>query len=215
MGMTDWQACEQRLADGIQKLDVSVSAMARQQLMAYLRELNTWNATYNLTAVREPLSMVTRHLLDCLAVVDFVSGKRLVDVGAGAGLPGYVLAIARPRWSVTLIESNRKKAAFLRHVRRQLGLTNVTVIQSRVEDVKPEHRFDCLITRAFATARDTTAAAGHLIAPGGRVLLMKGRDPEPEMEDLPLDFRHVETIRVDVPGLGAQRHVAILEPGLI
>lgn len=215
MAMTDWQACTQRLEAGMNALGMADSHDVRDRLIAYLRELTTWNATYNLTAVRDPDAMVTRHLLDCLAVSDFVAGANLADVGAGPGLPGLVLAIARPRLAVTLVESNRKKASFLRHVRRQLELDNVEVVQSRVEEFKPARRFDCVITRAFATAGDTARGAGHLIAPGGRVLLMKGRDPAAEMDDLPLDFRHVETVRVTVPGLGAERHVAILEPGLI
>lgn len=215
MAMTDWDACGQRLGAGMEALGLSGSGEVRDRLIAYLRELTTWNATYNLTAVRDPEAMVTRHLLDCLAVTDFVVGANLADVGAGPGLPGLVLAIARPQLAVTLVESNRKKASFLRHVRRQLELDNVEVVQSRVEDFKPARRFDCVITRAFATAGDTVRGAGHLIAPGGRFVLMKGRDPSAEMDDLPLDFRHVETVRLDVPGLGAERHVAILEPGLI
>lgn len=215
MAMTDWEACARRLTAGLEQLEFSASAAVQGRLIAYLRELTTWNATYNLTAVRDPESMVTRHLLDCLAVADFVVGQSLADVGAGAGLPGVVLAITRPRLAVALVETNRKKAAFLRHVRRQLALPNVNIVQERVEDFHPPSRFDCVITRAFAAAGDTARAAGHLIAPGGRFVLMKGRDPVAEMADLPLDFRHVKTLRVAVPGLGAQRHVAILEPGLI
>lgn len=215
MAMTDWDACRQRLESGLDALGMSVPVAARERLIAYLRELTTWNATHNLTAVRDPEAMVTRHLLDCLAVSGFVAGACLVDVGAGPGLPGIVLAIVRPKLAVTLVECNRKKAAFLRHARRQLGADNIDVVQSRVENYQPAMRFDCLITRAFAAASDTVRGAGHLIAPGGRVVLMKGRDPAPEMADLPLDFRHVETIPVTVPGLGAARHVTILEPGLI
>ncbi|MGN8157822.1 16S rRNA (guanine(527)-N(7))-methyltransferase RsmG [Salinisphaera sp. RV14] len=215
MAMTDWDACGQRLGAGMEALGLAVADDVRDRLVAYLRELNTWNATYNLTAVRDPEAMVTRHLLDCLAIADFVVGANLADVGAGPGLPGLVLAIARPRLAVTLVESNRKKATFLRHVRRQLELAHVDVVQSRVEDFSPPQRFDCVVTRAFATAGDTVRGAGHLIAPGGRFVLMKGRDPAAEMDDLPLAFRHVETVRVTVPGLGAERHVAILEPGLI
>src|SRR5699024_6398311 len=140
--------------------------------------------TYNLTAVRAPESMVTRHLLDCLAVGDFVVGHSLVDVGAGAGLPGLVMAMTRPDLQVTLIEANRKKSTFLRHVKRRFSLENVVVVQSRAETHTPSSRFDCVIARAFATAGDTARIATHLIAPGGRVLLMKGRDPARELEDL-------------------------------
>ncbi|MES1941012.1 16S rRNA methyltransferase GidB [Salinisphaera sp. T5B8] len=215
MAMTDWRACEQRLAEGIDALGVDVTAAAQAQLIAYLRELSTWNATYNLTAVRDPLSMVTRHLLDSLSVLDFVTGASVADIGTGPGLPGLVIAIARPRMALTLIESNRKKAAFLRHVRRRLELENVTVIQERVEAVESTDKFDTVICRAFAAAGDCARLAGHLVAPGGRFLLMKGRDPAEELADLPLDFRAVDTVALRVPGLEADRHLAILEPGLI
>ncbi|WP_293626714.1 16S rRNA (guanine(527)-N(7))-methyltransferase RsmG [Salinisphaera sp.] len=213
--MTDWPACEQRLAEGIKEIGVDVGRPVQAQLIAYLRELSTWNATYNLTAVRDPLAMVTRHLLDSLAVLDFVSGASVADIGSGPGLPGLVIAIARPRITVTLVESNRKKAAFLRHVRRRLELDNVLVVQERVESVETDDKFDTVICRAFAAAGECARLAGHLVAPGGRFLLMKGRDPAPEMADLPLDFRHVDTVALRVPGLEADRHLAILEPGLI
>ncbi len=215
MAMTDWDACERRLADGIETLGVNAGPDIQAQLIAYLKELVAWNGTYNLTAVRDPLAMVTRHLLDSLVVLDFVTGRRAVDVGSGPGLPGLVLAIARPGLSVTLVEANGKKAAFLRHVRRRLKLAEVEVVQERVERWRPAERYDCVICRAFAAADECARLAGHLIAPGGRFLLMKGRDPAPELVDLPLAFRHVDTVALDVPGLDAQRHLAILEPGLI
>lgn len=215
MAMTDWEACDQRLAEGIEALGIDVPQKARAQLIVYLRELSTWNATYNLTAVRDPLAMVTRHLLDSLGVLDFVTGTAVADVGSGAGLPGFVIAIARPRMAVTLIESNGKKAAFMRHARRRLGLDNVTVAQERVESWRPEAKFDSVICRAFAAAGDCARLAGHLVAPGGRFLLMKGRDPAAELADLPLDFRHVDTVALQIPGLDAARHLTILEPGLI
>ncbi|ERJ18752.1 Ribosomal RNA small subunit methyltransferase G protein [Salinisphaera shabanensis E1L3A] len=213
--MTDWGACERRLAAGIETLGIDVGAPAQAQLIAYLRELSTWNATYNLTAVRDPLAMVTRHLLDSLSVLDFVTGASVADIGSGPGLPGLVIAITRPRMAVTVVEANRKKAAFLRHARRRLELDNVTVVQERVESFESTDKFDSVICRAFAAADECARLAGHLIAPGGRFLLMKGRDPAEELVDLPLDFRHVDTVALSVPGLEADRHLAILEPGLI
>lgn len=215
MARTDWGACESRLDKGVRALELRVSKNARATLIDYLRELNTWNASYNLTAVRDPEAMVTRHLLDSLAVSPFVAGRSLADVGSGPGLPGIVLAVARPKLAVTLIESNGKKAAFLRHVRRRLSLSNVEVIQKRVEAYTTDTRFDNVICRAFASAGETAQQAGHLIAPGGRVLLMKGRHPAAELDELPLNFRAVDTVTLEVPGLDAQRHLAILEPGLI
>jgi len=177
MAMTDWATCERRLADGIDRLGVRAGSDVQAQLIAYLKEMVAWNATYNLTAVRDPLEMVTRHLLDSLVVLDFVTGKRVVDVGSGPGLPGLVLAIARPGLDVTLVEANGKKAAFLRHVRRRFKLANVEVVQERVEAFQPDQRYDCVICRAFAAADECARLAGHLVAAGGRFLLMKGRDP--------------------------------------
>jgi 16S rRNA (guanine527-N7)-methyltransferase len=139
----------------------------------------------------------------------------VADIGSGPGLPGLVIAITRPRMAVTVVEANRKKAAFLRHARRRLELDNVTVVQERVESFESTDKFDSVICRAFAAADECARLAGHLIAPGGRFLLMKGRDPAEELVDLPLDFRHVDTVALSVPGLEADRHLAILEPGLI
>lgn len=215
MAMVDWDECAQQLDVGVRALGVRVPKASRETMIEYLRELTTWNSTYNLTAVRDPVAMVTRHLLDCLAIMPFVSGASVADVGSGAGLPGVVLAIARPRLDVVVIEANRKKAAFLRHVRRRLALGNVTVAQQRVENYTPDHRFDIVTCRAFASAGDTARMVGHLIAPDGRVLLMKGRDPASELAEVPLDFQAVDTVALDIPGLGAERHLAILEPGLI
>lgn len=213
--MVDWGACAARLDAGIRTLGTRVPKAAREHMISYLRELTTWNATYNLTAVRDPGAMVTRHVLDSLAILPFVSGASVVDIGSGAGLPGMVLAMARPRLDVTLVEANRKKAAFLRHVRRRLVLPNVTVVQQRVEHYSPDKRFDIVTCRAFASAGDATRLSGHLIAPGGRVLLMKGRDPQAELAEVPLDFQVVDTQALAVPGLDAERHLVILEPGLI
>lgn len=215
MAMVDWGECESRLHAGVRALGLRVPKTARTAMIDYLRELTTWNATYNLTAVRDPEAMVPRHLLDCLAVSPFVTGASLADVGSGAGLPGIALAIARPKLDVALIEPNRKKAAFLRHVCRRLPLPNVRVVQQKVEHWKPDGRFDNVICRAFAGAGESTRLAGHLIAPGGRFLLMQGRHPGAELEELPLDFRAVATVVLDVPELDAERHLTILEPGLI
>jgi len=211
----DWDACLKELAAGAQALKLRLAPAARAAMIDYLKMLELWNATHNLTAVRDPHAMVTRHLLDSLAVLDFVTGDRLVDVGSGPGLPGLVLAIARPKLQVTLVEANGKKAAFLRHVRRRLQLANVTVVQQRVEGWSPEGRFDCVVCRAFAAAAECARLTGHLVAPDGRLLLMKGRDPGAELADLPPDFRAVDRVVLTVPGLEAERHLAILEPGLI
>lgn len=210
--MSDWDSCARRLRAGLDALGQSPEAGQVERLLAYLQALTRWNATYNLTAVREPAVMVSRHLLDCLAIGEFVIGGRLADVGSGPGLPGLVLAITRPGLAVTLVESNRKKAAFLRHVRRELALANVEIEQVRVEAYAPAQPFDCVTTRAFATAGDTLRNARHLLAPGGRLVLMKGRDPAAELAALPAGLRHVQTVPLAVPELREARHVVLIEP---
>lgn len=209
---TDWPACRQRLTQGMATLlHEPVSATLTDQLITYLQALARWNKAYNLTAVRDPEAMVTRHILDCLAIAEFVVGPRLVDVGSGPGLPGIVLALARPELAVTLVEANRKKAIFLRHVRRELGLDNITVQQARVEAVSRETTFDDMTTRAFASAAQTLHYAGHLLSRHGRLVLMKGRDPAEELVALPNGFVHRATQAIRVPGLDAQRHAVIIE----
>lgn len=213
---SDWKLCGELLADGVADLDVAVSQRAQRDMLRYLQELQTWNGSYNLTAVREPVQMVVKHLLDSLAVLPHLGeGRRLVDVGTGAGLPGLVLAMALPKLEVSLLDSNGKKAAFLRHCMRSLELRNVQVIQSRVEDYKPAKAFDTVISRAFAAANAFVAAAGHLCADEGQILAMLGTEP---------DAQHLEGLGVfalrsmqplQVPGLAAERHIAVLKRGLI
>ncbi|RJS93325.1 16S rRNA (guanine(527)-N(7))-methyltransferase RsmG [Salinisphaera sp. Q1T1-3] len=202
--------CEARLAAGVAALGVALPVGGADRLLDYLAVLSNWNATHNLTAVREPAAMVSRHLLDCLAIVDFIDGPRVADVGSGAGLPGLVLAIARPELHVTLFEANGKKVAFLRQARRTLALDNVDVMGGRVEAAEATATFDWVVTRAFATAADTLALAGELIGPVGRLGLMKGRDPADELADLPAGFVHEASHRVRVPGLDAERRFTIV-----
>ncbi len=211
----DWQACLDTLTRGARALKVRTSAESRQAMIDYLKHLESWNRTYNLTAVREPADMVVRHLLDSLSVVPYLTGQRFADVGTGPGLPGIPIALARPGKAVVLVESNRKKAAFLRHVVRVLGLDNVEVIQQRVESWHPPASFDTVICRAFAAAPLALKSLGHLCGPAGQVLLMKGRDPAPELDELPDGFRVAATHELSVPGLDAARHLVVVEPGLL
>lgn len=176
-------------------------------LLAYLDELVRWNAAYNLTAVRDPQQMVTRHLLDSLAVLPYVRG-RLLDVGAGAGLPGLVLALARPELEARLIDSNGKKARFMRHAVRQLGLRNVEVLEGRVEAL-PDSPHDVIVSRAFAALGDFCRLTRHLLAPGGQWLAMKGKLETQELAGLPADITIRETHRLTVPGLQEDRHLVI------
>ncbi len=196
---------------GAAQLGVALTETAAASMLDYLALLVKWNRVYNLTAVRDPAQMVTRHLLDSLSVLPFVDGPRVVDVGAGAGFPGMPLALAQPGWRVTLLDSNGKRTRFLRQAVALLGINNVEVVQRRAEDYRPGDKFDTLVCRAFGGVAALLDAAGHLVRPGGSVLLMQGRAPAPAaMAEAREGFSMRGVERLRVPGLKAQRHVLIL-----
>jgi len=193
------------LANGLAAMRLELAPAAQATLLAYLDLLAKWNRTYNLTAVRDPGEMVARHLLDSLAVLPFVHGTSLVDLGSGAGLPGIPLAIARPDLQVTLVESNGKKARFQREAVRSLPLANVAIAQARVQDA--EGRFDTVTARAFASLDDMLAWGGHLLADDGRWLALKGQADPAEIAAVPGDFRVLAVHPLAVPGAGGERCV--------
>ncbi len=202
------------LAGGVAALGLDVDVAAQTKLLAYLALLDKWNRTHNLTAIREPERMVTHHLLDALATLrHFPEAEtlRLIDVGSGGGLPGVPLAIARPQWRVTLLDSNRKKAAFLRQAAAELALANVAVAAMRAEDYVPDTPFDVAISRAFAELGEFAAAARHLVRPGGHLFAMKGLYPRDELKALPCVFHVVAVPALEVPELGAERHLVIMQ----
>lgn len=197
-------ACEKRLDTGLAALGVEVDATARERLLALLALLHKWNRAYNLTAVRDPEQMVTRHLLDSASIAAAVRGPTLLDVGAGAGLPGLVLAILDPRLAVTMLDGNGKKVRFQRQAVLELGLDNVTPVQARVETFEHDG-FDQIVSRAFADLATFLTLTGPLLAEGGEWLAMKGRDVETELAALPSEVTLVENRRLTVPGDEAQR----------
>ncbi|MEP6942572.1 MAG: 16S rRNA (guanine(527)-N(7))-methyltransferase RsmG [Betaproteobacteria bacterium] len=202
------------LAAGIDALRIDLDRDARTKLLDYVALLAKWNATHNLTAIRDADSMITHHLLDSLAVLPHLPSAetlRLADVGSGGGLPGVPLAIARPAWRVTLIDSNRKKAAFLSQSAIELSLPNVEVACVRAEEFKPASRFDIVIARAYAALETFVAQTRHLVAAGGRLLAMKGLRPDDELTRLPPNIRIVEVSPLSVPGVDAARHLVIME----
>jgi len=180
-----------------------------QRLLAYLDLLLRWSQSYNLTAIRDPAEMVTRHLLDSLAILAWVPAGRLLDAGAGAGLPGVPLAIARPALDVTLLDSAGKKIRFLNQVRRELRLDNAHPVQERLERYRPEQPFEAVVSRAFASLVDFATAARHLCG-GARLLAMKGRRPDEELRELPSWVRVDSVERLEVPGLQEDRHLVIM-----
>lgn len=207
--MTDRSALQTQLEQGIGALGLTLPAEAVPRLLDYLALLQRWNATYNLTAIRDPAEMVTRHLLDSLAILPYVQGETLADLGTGPGLPGIPLAIAAPGRQVLLVDSNGKKVRFLREAIRALKLEGVRTLQSRVEDV--DGQFDCITARAFASLADMLAWGGHLLAPGGTWLAMKGKAPDDEFAGIPPAFTVRAVHPLAVPGLeAAERHLVVL-----
>lgn len=202
-------APEERLRTGLQALGLEVDLRRIQAWLGYLELLVSWNRVYNLTALREPGEMVTRHVLDSLAIHDYVRGPRVADVGSGAGLPGIPLAVLRPEQEFVLIDANAKKTRFIHQVIIELGLRNVAVVHARVQDY-PEHGgFDTVLSRAFSDLEGFVTQAGALCAPQGRMLAMKGRHPGAELAALPPPWR-ARVHPLMVPGLKAQRHVAVI-----
>ncbi len=195
----------QRIADGLAAMGLELPPDAQAKLLAYLDLLAKWNRAYNLTAVRDASEMVSRHLLDSLAVLPFVQGTKLADLGSGAGLPGIPLAIARPDIRVTLVESNGKKTRFLRESVRSLPLANVAVQQARVQNATG--KFDTVTARAFASLADMLAWGGHLLAKNGRWLALKGHADPAEIAAIPSDFRLVAVHPLAIPGVGGERCV--------
>jgi 16S rRNA (guanine527-N7)-methyltransferase len=200
------------LSDGLAVLGLDLDAMVQARLLAYLGLLARWNRAYNLTAVRDPMQMVTRHLLDSLSILPWVSGEALVDVGTGPGLPGLPLAIACPWLHVSLVDANGKKVRFLRQVVMELGLANVDTVQSRAEDFHPPRGFDLITTRAFASLPDMIDRTRHLLVPGGKWLAMKSVSSTSELAALPAGIGYrVEPLRV--PGDASCRLLVILDAG--
>lgn len=200
------------LQRGVRQLGIGIPPEAGDRLIAYLALLAKWNRVYNLTAVRNENRMVPYHLLDSLVLLPCLEGATtLADVGSGAGVPGIPLAIARPRMAVTLVESNQKKASFLQQARIELKLDNVSIHSGRVEDFMPISLFDVVVSRAFAELAKFVGQAGHLVVSGGRMLAMKGIEPQEEIGKLPAGWKVAESVPLVVPDLPARRHLIVLQ----
>jgi len=199
-----------RLHAGLAALKLDLDTTAQERLLAYLDLLTKWNKTYNLTAIHEPERMLTHHLLDSLAVLPFISAGRLLDVGSGAGLPGIPLALARPGMHVTMLDASHKKVAFMQQAIIELGLRNSEALHVRVEDLKSEVPFGQIVSRAFSDLSEFVRLSGHLLAQGGEWLAMKGLYPNEELAQLK-GARLKADIKLNVPELGADRHLIVLE----
>lgn len=204
------------LSAGAKTLGLALDDATNARLLDYIELIEKWNKVHNLTAVRELREMVTLHLLDSLTIASHVPhGARVIDVGSGAGLPGIPLAIARADTHVTLLDSNHKKAAFLRQAKGELRLDNVEVIADRVEDagrqMSAEKLFDVVVSRAFSDLPDFVAASRHLLAPQGTMLAMKGVYPYEELAKLPASVVLDKVLPLNLPGSDAQRHLVLMK----
>ncbi len=200
------------LKTGISRMNLDLNETQVEKLLDYLALLNKWNSVYNLTSVRDPLQMVTLHLLDSLAAVPaFKGATNVLDVGAGGGLPGMVLAISRPDMKVSMIDTVHKKTAFLNQVKAELELGNVTVYTKRVEQLEVKTKFDAITSRAFADLSDFVNWSGHLLAEGGQFIALKGTAPAEERERLPEPWKVQKLEPLEVPGLDAERHLVFIK----
>ena len=208
----DRNSLSQVLAEGIAEMQLEVSPEQQGRLMDYLALMFKWNSVYNLTSLRDPMQMVTHHLLDSLAAVPaFVQANNVLDVGSGGGLPGIVLAIVRPDMKVSMIDTVHKKTAFLTQVKAELGLANVTVYTMKVQELEVSDKFDVITSRAFADLSDFVNWSSHLLAEGGRYIALKGVAPEDERQRLPAEWRVSGLQPLQVPRLGAERHLVFIE----
>ena len=195
------EACRKILVSGLKSLNLPLAEDKIEQLLGFIKLIEKWNKAYNLTAIRDREAMVRLHLLDSLAIVPFIEGKRVIDIGTGAGLPGIPLAIYLPEIEFTLLDSNAKKTRFVQQAILELKLKNVSVCHNRVEHYHPEKSFDTVITRAFASLSDIVDLTAHLLSKDGVLLAMKGQAPVvPKLESAKTTL-----IPVNVPGIDAER----------
>lgn len=200
------------LAAGAREIGVAVHASGVEALLKLVDELELGNAQFNLTAIRDRAGMLRKHVLDSLSLQPYLRGIRVADIGTGAGFPGLPLAIVDPQRRFTLVEATGKKARFVGQTALRLGVGNVQVEHARAENYRPLELFDTVVARALSSLADFAAYAGHLCAPDGRLLAMKGRRPDEEIAALPKSFRVLAVHRLKVPGLDDERHLVELSP---
>ena len=211
MAMLDTKALKASLSAGVQEMGLALSEAQIDQMLAYLALLSKWNAVYNLTAIRDPQEMVKQHLLDSLSAAPaFTEARNVLDVGAGGGLPGMMLAIAYPQTRISMIDTVSKKTAFLSQAKAELGLSNVTVFTGRVEQLEVTEKFDVITSRAFSELCNFISWSGHLLAEGGQFIAMKGVAPAQEIERLPAGWAVTGVQPLQVPGLNAERHLVFV-----
>lgn len=202
----------QEITEGCQELGLTLRLEQCERLHAYVKLLDKWNKVYNLSSIRDPQEMVSRHILDSLSILPYLKGDSLLDVGTGAGLPGIPVAIAYPDMAVTLLDTNSKKTRFLQQAKAELGLSNVTVVHARVEEANLP-KFAMVTARAFATVETIIDLTGRHCDDAGSLLLMKGVWPEEELKAISGEFKLKDVVTLDVPGCEGQRNLVRILKG--
>lgn len=197
----------QKLESLLKKTELSLTSQQESQLVRLVLLLNKWNKAYNLTSVRDPQEMLVKHILDSLVVSPHLQGDRFIDVGTGPGLPGLPLAIVNPNKEFVLLDSLGKRISFIRNAVRELELTNVEPVLSRAEEYIPDHKFDGVLSRAFASLKDMTDWCHHLPANNGLFYALKGIYQQDEVMNMDDRFQVVEVIKLQVPELTGERHL--------
>ena len=193
------------LVEGLHRMSLNLSDQMIDQLMAYLNLIEKWNRVYNLTAIRERDEMIKLHFLDSLSILNHLEMEHVLDVGSGAGFPGIVLAITKPELKVTVMDSVKKKTTFMQQVKSELSLTNLNVVNARVEDYQPAILFDGVITRAFSSIQNMLLMTQHTLQKNGAWLAMKSKDVKEELEAL--DQNQYTLISLEVPFINAERYL--------
>lgn len=196
------------LQSGVKQLHISINATQLDALLRFVELLQKWNKTYNLTAVEEAEEIINKHILDSLTVAAYLKGKRIIDVGSGAGLPGIPLAIAHKDKEFLLLDANAKKTRFIQQAIIEVGLKNAQVVQQRVEQFAPAHEFDTVVSRAFAASERLIESIDHFVTQG-QVIVMLGK--RTQLQHLPQSYTLIGIYAVNIPNLNANRHIAILE----
>lgn len=199
-----------KLKSGVKTLGLSFDDKVFTDLEKYLELLIKWNSSFNLSGISSPAEMVSKHILDSLAVSPFLNANTIADIGTGAGLPGIPLAIANPDKKFILVDSNGKKTRFLFQAKLNLNLENVSIENCRIEHYQSKQQVDIVVSRAFASLSDMAEKTGHLLTPSGTMLAMKGRYPEQEIEQLAPGFRVAKVEKLLIPGEDGERHLVFL-----
>ncbi|MFZ0219374.1 MAG: 16S rRNA (guanine(527)-N(7))-methyltransferase RsmG [Candidatus Aquirickettsiella sp.] len=208
--MVDFKQLHTALLKQLDQNHFNFDEITNKKLVEYVLLLNKWNQIHNLTSIRDPLQMLSKHILDSLAISRYLQGPHILDVGTGAGLPGIPLALTHPHYHFTLLDSNGKKTRFLTHVLQTLMITNIDIIPLRVEKYHPDHCFDSVVSRAFSQLNEFLHKTKHLCCENAIFLAMKGQYPIEEINVLDTKFKLVETKALQIAGLDEKRHLLII-----